>query len=87
MIKHLYNPTNYVGGNVLPGNGTCDLLDVILDGPYYIDPAWFNSDPATLMTRWDGTTVPQEQSARAWWSDPTKRSAQFANIGTVSIAF
>ena len=79
------NPTDYVGGNVLPGNGTCDLLDVILDGPYYIDPAWFNADPPTLMTRWDGTTVPQEQSARAWWTDSSKRSAQFANIGTVSI--
>ena len=80
------NPTDYVGGNVLPGNGTCDLLDVILDGPYYIDPAWFDADPPTLMTRWDGTTVPQEQSALAWWSDPNKRSAQFANIGTVSIS-
>ena len=79
------NPTDYVGGNVLPGNGTCDLLDVILDGPYYIDPAWFDADPPTLMTRWDGTTVPQEQSARAWWTDSTKRSAQFANIGTVPI--
>ena len=78
-------PENYTGGNVLPGNGSCDVLDLVLDAPYYIDPAWFNSDPATLMTRWDGTTVPQEQSARAWWSDPTKRSAQFANIGTVAV--
>ena len=79
------NPTDYVGGNVLPGNGTCDLLDVILDGPYYIDPMWFNNDPATLMTRWDGTIVPQEQSARAWWTDSNKRSAVYANIGTVPI--
>tara|TARA_B100001093_G_scaffold116258_1_gene108593 strand:+ start:320 stop:2773 length:2454 start_codon:yes stop_codon:yes gene_type:complete len=80
------NPTNYVGGNVLPGNGTCDLLDVILDAPYYIDPAWFNADPSNILTtRWDGTVVPVEQNARAWWSDPTKRSVQFANIGTVSI--
>ena len=83
--NNLGGPTNYTGGNVLPGNGTCDLLDVILDGPYYIDPMWFNNDPATLMTRWDGTIVPQEQSARAWWSDPNKRSAQYANIGTVNI--
>ena len=78
-------PEDYVGGNVLPGNGSCDVLDLVLDSPYYIDPAWFNADPATLMTRWDGTTVPQEQSALAWWSDPNKRSAQFANIGTVSV--
>ena len=83
--NNLGGPTNYTGGNVLPGNGTCDLLDVILDGPYYIDPMWFNNDPATLMTRWDGTIVPQEQSARAWWTDSNKRSAVYANIGTVPI--
>ena len=38
------NPDDYTGGNVLPGNGYCDVLDVILDGPYYIDPDWFNAD-------------------------------------------
>ena len=32
-----------VGGNVLPGNGYCDVLDVVLDGPYYIDPDWFTA--------------------------------------------
>jgi hypothetical protein len=37
------NPTGYVGGNKLPGGGTCDVLDVVLDGPYYIDPEWFNA--------------------------------------------
>ena len=36
-------PAGYVGGNVLPGNGTCDVLDVVLDGPYYIDPDWFDT--------------------------------------------
>jgi hypothetical protein len=77
-------PTDYIGGNVLPGNGTCDLLDLYLDSPYYIDPDWFNADPATrLITRWDGTIVPVEQVARDWWSNPTKRSAKFAGIGTV----
>ena len=46
-------PNGYVGGNVLPGNGYCDLLDLVLDAPYYIDPDWFNADPATrLITRW-----------------------------------
>lgn len=82
-----YGPTNYVGGNVLPGNGTCDVLDLILDSPYYIDPAWFNADPAArLMTRWDGTTVPTESAAHAWWSSGANRSATFANIGTVPVS-
>jgi hypothetical protein len=79
-------PAGYVGGNPLPGNGTCDLLDVVLEGPYYIDPAWFNADPAArLATRWDGTTVPVESVARTWWSNSAQRSAEFAGAGTVTI--
>jgi hypothetical protein len=79
-------PTDYIGGNPLPGNGTCDLLDVVLEGPYYIDPAWFNANPgARLTTRWDGTTVPVESIARAWWTDSNQRSAQFAAAGTVAV--
>ena len=32
------SPQDYTGGNVLPGSGYCDVLDLVLDGPYYIDP-------------------------------------------------
>lgn len=79
-------PIDYIGGNPLPGDGTCDLLDVVLEGPYYIDPAWFNASPGTrLTTRWDGTTVPVESVAKTWWSDSSQRSAQFALAGTVII--
>ena len=80
-------PANYTGGNPLPGNGTCDLLDLVLEGPYYIDPAWFDASAGTrLTTRWDNTTVPVESEARAWWSNSSNRSAGFANAGTVSIS-
>jgi hypothetical protein len=78
-------PTNYIGGNKLPGNGTCDLLDVVLDAPYYIDPDWFNASPGTrLITRWDGTIVPVESVARAWWTTDTQRSSTFLNIGVIN---
>lgn len=79
-------PNSYVGGNVLPGNGTCDVLDLVLDAPYYIDPEWFDANPAArLTTRWDGTRVPVESVARAWWSNSSQRSTKYANAGTVSI--
>lgn len=82
------NPSGYVGGNLLPGNGTCDLLDLVLDSPYYIDPDWFNAEPVTrLTTRWDGTRVPAEAAARSWWSNSALRSTKFANVGTVSVPF
>lgn len=79
-------PAGYVGGNPLPGNGTCDVLDMVLDGPYYIDPGWFNASPSTrLTTRWDGTIVPVESVARDWWGNSSLRSSQFASAGTVSV--
>lgn len=86
-VTNAVNPIDYVGGNVLPGNGYCDVLDIVLDAPYYIDPDWFNADTATrLMTRWDGTTVPVEQIARNWWQDSTQRSASFAAFGNIPVS-
>jgi hypothetical protein len=85
-VTPLEKPNGYTGGNVLPGNGTCDVLDVVLDGPYYIDPDWFNANPETrLTTRWDGTIVPVESVARTWWSNASQRSAKFASAGTVTV--
>ena len=91
-----YGPTNYRGkNNVFAGfstaapsatTGTCDLLDLVLDAPYWLDPEWFEADPANrLMLRWDGTTVPQESVARTWWSNSSQRSVGFSTIGTVTI--
>jgi len=71
-------PNGYTGGNVLPGNGTCDVLDLVLDAPYYLDPWYFDADPGErLTTRWDGTVVPVESYARSWWQDTTYRSNTF----------
>lgn len=82
-------PPAYVGGNVLNTNfapsctnGVCGVLDLVLDSPYYLDPDFFEADPANrLMTRWDGTTVPVESVARNWWGieSTTYRSAKFVS--------
>ena len=78
------NPTDYVGGNMF--GGTCDLLDLVFDAPYYIDPDWFNASPGTrLTTLWDGSTIPTESEAKLWWSDGNNRSVAFIGAGTVSI--
>ena len=72
-------PTHYNGTNVLKSGfatsattGVCDVLDVILHAPYYIDPDWFEADPTNrLEKRWDGTTVPVGSVARSWWNTET----------------
>ena len=91
--NNLGGPIDYIGGNTLTNKGisattgTCDVLDLVLDAPYYIDPDYFNADPGTrLTTRWDGTTVPLESVALGWWTDSVKRSAAFASMGTVNVA-
>jgi len=89
-------PQDFIPGNVLSKrdgrdalNATaplCNVLDLVLDGPYYIDPDYFNADAANrLETRWDGTIVPVESVARSWWGNGSNRSTQFANIGTVTV--
>jgi len=85
------DPVGYSTGNALTWSGisttpgTCGVLDLVLDGPYYIDPAWFNADPGNrLIQRWDGTMVPVESVARAWWSDSSQRSVGFSTIGTTN---
>ena len=88
-------PTSYTGGNALDSNfstysatGYCDILDMVLDAPYYLDPDWFeaNGGPddvgSRLMTRWDGTVVPVEAHARNWWQSQSLRSAKFRGGGS-----
>ena len=88
-------PDNYQDGNVLTRSGisttsgTCDLCDLILEAPYYIDPDFFNASPGTrLETRWDGTTVPVESVARNWWrfSSSSYRSVGFGTFGTANVS-
>ena len=92
-------PSNFTGTNPLKSGfatsattGVCGVLDVILDGPYYLDPDFFEADPNNrLEKRWDGTTVPVESVARAWWSNEstTYRSAKYVSTnitgGTATI--
>ena len=78
-----YGPYDWDGGNVLnsnfsasASNGSCQLLDLVLEAPYYLDPTYFEADPNNrLETRWDGTTVPVEQVAKSWWGNVNSRSS------------
>lgn len=68
-------------GNPLSALSTCMVLDLLLDGPYYLDPDYFNADPDNrLTTRWDGTIVPVESIARNWWSSTLNRSTNFNTL-------
>ena len=60
-VTNAVNPVDYVGGNVLPGNGICDCLDLVLDAPYYIDPDWFNETPAVFSRGVYATPVQTSQ--------------------------
>lgn len=91
-VTNAVYPQDFVAGNVLSrrdgstSSSTCNVLDMVFDGPYYLDPDWFNADPGNrLTTRWDGTVVPTEAAAKAWWASSAGRSAGFPDFGGISI--
>ena len=65
-------------------DGKSRVRDVILDGPYYIDPNYFTSNNLTY-TKPDGRIGITTLSAHAWWENSGSRSASFSSLGTISI--
>ena len=68
----------------IQGNGESRVRDIVLDGPYYIDPAYFNANGHTY-TKPDGRTGITTASAHAWWENSSSRSGSFSSVATVSI--
>ena len=66
-------------------NGQSRVRDIILDGPYYIDPDYFINNGYTT-TRADGRVTGSEVQSRAWWTNSSNRSAQFQSEGTIIVS-
>ena len=74
-------------------DGTYRVRDIILDGPYKVDPEFFDADPTNRLETItiDGVNIgtrAKESVARMWWENTgtSYRSSKFASIGTKSIS-
>ena len=65
-------------------DGKSRVRDIVLDGPYYIDPSYFTSNSYTY-TKPDGRIGITTASAHSWWENSSNRSGAFSSVGTVSI--
>ena len=65
-------------------DGKSRVRDIILDGPYYIDPSYFTSNSYTY-TKPDGRIGITTASAHSWWENNGNRSGSFSSVGTVAI--
>jgi subtilisin family serine protease len=65
-------------------NGQSRVRDIVLDGPFYIDPNYFITNNLTYIKP-DGRIGITTASAESWWENGSNRSAQFSSIGTVLI--
>ena len=70
--------------NLLDDDGKSRVRDIILDGPYYIDPSYFTSNGYTY-TKPDGRIGITTASAHNWWENSSNRSGSFSSIGTLSV--
>ena len=68
----------------IDGDGKSRVSDIVLDGPYTIDPAYFNSNSLTY-TKADGRVGIATTAAHEWWENSTKRSGSFSSVGTIAI--
>ena len=68
----------------IDADGKSRVRDIILDGPYTIDPAYFNTNSLTY-TKTDGRVGIATTSAHDWWENSAKRSGAFSSVGTLSI--
>ena len=68
----------------LDDDGKSRVRDIILDGPYYIDPNYFITNNLTY-TKADGRVGIQTSYAHAWWEDASERSGSFSSVATVTI--
>ena len=68
----------------IDGNGQSRVSDIVLDGPYTIDPAYFNTNSLTY-TKADGRVGIATTAAHEWWENTSKRSGAFSSVGTVAI--
>ena len=57
------------------------VRDLVLDGPYYLDPAAFSGQTITYI----GRTTSTEAAAIAWWENSSSRSPQFQEFGNILI--
>lgn len=73
----------------LDAEGKSRVKDVILDGPFKVDPDYFIGIGVTYNKVIDGVDIGvgiATTSAEDWWESASKRSAKFASLGTVSIS-
>jgi len=69
----------------LDENGQSRVRDIVLDGPYYIDPTYFDNNGYTY-TKADGRIGIHTVNAHNWWNNPAFRSVEFSAVGTVSVS-
>ena len=65
-------------------DGKSRVRDIILDGPYYIDPSYFISNSLTY-TKPDGRIGITTSAAHNWWENSSNRSGSFSSVGTISV--
>ena len=65
-----------------PFSGKSRVRDLLLDGPYFLDPEYFDQNTTYKTTKYDGRSTCTRDGALNWWKSASNRSARFSTIAT-----
>ena len=67
-----------------PFSGKSRVRDLLLDGPYFLDPEYFDQNTTYKTTKHDGRPTCTRDGALNWWKSAlvSNRSKRFSNIAT-----
>ena len=65
-----------------PFSGKSRVRDLLLDGPYFLDPEYFDQNTTYKTTKHDGRSTCTRDGALNWWKSASNRSARFSTIAT-----
>lgn len=65
-----------------PFSGKSRVRDLLLDGPYFLDPEYFDQNTTYKTAKYDGRPTCTRDGALNWWKSASNRSARFSTIAT-----
>jgi len=79
--EYLDRTDHYSGSTLFTGRSR--VRDIVLDGPYHLDAAYFDSKTNLKTYKFDGRPTCTREGAILWWQSGSNRSSHLSSVGSI----